>query len=138
MNQSICFLGGGRFGVIIDGRVDWRRHLANVIERSMRGGDAALYQITFATCISYGSGCLYLNRCVARVCCKSVRHWMAATIRYDRRCYFSVRSRADISQFNLLHGNRRVKSGKPENSKVKKRICSELLVNSLGNSWSQS
>ena len=26
------------------------------------------------------------------------------TIRYDRRCYFNVRSKADISQLNLPHG----------------------------------
>jgi len=26
------------------------------------------------------------------------------TIRYDTRCYFNVRSKADISQLNLLHG----------------------------------
>ena len=25
-------------------------------------------------------------------------------IRYDRRCYFNVRSKADISQLNLPHG----------------------------------
>jgi len=27
------------------------------------------------------------------------------TIRYDARCYFNVRSKADISQLNLPHGN---------------------------------
>jgi len=27
------------------------------------------------------------------------------TIRYDTRCYFNVRSKADISQLNLPHGN---------------------------------
>jgi len=26
------------------------------------------------------------------------------TIRYDTRCYFNVRSKADMSQLNLLHG----------------------------------
>ena len=26
------------------------------------------------------------------------------TIRYDARCYFNVRSKADISQLNLPHG----------------------------------
>jgi len=26
------------------------------------------------------------------------------TIRYDTRCYYNVRSKADISQLNLLHG----------------------------------
>ena len=28
----------------------------------------------------------------------------ANTIRYDTRCYFNVRSKADISQLNLPHG----------------------------------
>jgi len=27
------------------------------------------------------------------------------TIRYDTRCYFNVRSEADMSQLNLPHGN---------------------------------
>ena len=27
------------------------------------------------------------------------------TIRYDTRCYFNVRSKADMSQLNLPHGN---------------------------------
>ena len=31
------------------------------------------------------------------------------TIRYDTRCYFNVRSKADISQLNLPHGNRQLK-----------------------------
>jgi len=29
---------------------------------------------------------------------------MKDTIRYDTRCYFNVRSKADISQLNLPHG----------------------------------
>jgi len=29
---------------------------------------------------------------------------MSHTIRYDTRCYFNVRSKADISQLNLPHG----------------------------------
>ena len=29
---------------------------------------------------------------------------MYDTIRYDTRCYFNVRSKADISQLNLPHG----------------------------------
>jgi len=28
----------------------------------------------------------------------------AQTLRYDTRCYFNVRSKADISQLNLPHG----------------------------------
>jgi len=30
------------------------------------------------------------------------------------RCYFNVRSKADMSQLNLPHGNRQVKCGKRE------------------------
>jgi len=30
--------------------------------------------------------------------------WIDLTIRYDTRCYFNVRSKADISQLNLPHG----------------------------------
>ena len=30
----------------------------------------------------------------------------ADTIRYDTRCYFNVRSKADISQLNLPHGDK--------------------------------
>ena len=30
--------------------------------------------------------------------------WCYHTIRYDTRCYFNVRSKADISQLNLPHG----------------------------------
>ena len=40
------------------------------------------------------------------------------TILYDTRCYFNVRSKADISQLNLPHGN--VKSVKTEKLKSKK------------------
>ena len=32
------------------------------------------------------------------------RHEGNDTIRYDTRCYFNVRSKADISQLNLPHG----------------------------------
>ena len=37
------------------------------------------------------------------------------TIRYDTRCYFNVRSKANMSQLNLPHGNRQLKSVKTEN-----------------------
>jgi len=30
--------------------------------------------------------------------------WLLNTIRYDTRCYFNVRSKADINQLNLPHG----------------------------------
>jgi len=34
------------------------------------------------------------------------------TVRYDTRCYFNVRSKADISQLNLPHGNQQLKKCK--------------------------
>jgi len=37
-------------------------------------------------------------------------HQVSNTIRYDTRCYFDVRSKADTSQLNLPHGNRHLKS----------------------------
>ena len=35
---------------------------------------------------------------------KSVAIVILYTIRYDTRCYYNVRSKADISQLNLPHG----------------------------------
>ena len=32
-------------------------------------------------------------------------HTQRHAIRYDTRCYFNVRSNADLSKLNLLHGN---------------------------------
>ena len=57
------------------------------------------------------------------------------TIRYDTRCYFNVRSKANMSQLNLPHGNRQLKSVKTERKKNKsrKQICPEITVNSPGN-----
>ena len=57
------------------------------------------------------------------------------TIQYNTRCYFKVRLKADMSQLNLPHGT---KKWKTENLTVKKRICSEVSVNSPGNPCSQS
>jgi len=47
-----------------------------------------------------------------------------------------MRSKADMSQLNLLQGT----SGKQKKTKknLKKRICAEVSVNSLGNPWSRS
>ena len=58
--------------------------------------------------------------------------------KYDTRCYFNVRSKADISQLNLLHGTKNYKVEKTEKLKSKKQICSEVSVNNPGNPWSQS
>jgi len=62
-------------------------------------------------------------------------HVNTNTIRYDTRCYFNVRSKADISQLNILHGTNKEKV---EKRKSKKRICSEVSANNPGNPWSQS
>jgi len=45
-------------------------------------------------------------------------------------------SKADMSLLNLPNGTEKLNSGKLK--KVKKRICLEVSVNSLGNLWSQS
>ena len=54
-------------------------------------------------------------------------------IRHDTRCYFKVRSKADISQLNLPHGNRQLKSVKTEKlkSRPKKTDMLRSKVNSL-------
>ena len=43
-------------------------------------------------------------------------------IRYDTRCYFNVRSKADMSQLNLLHGTD-TKKCKTEKLKSKNRYA---------------
>ena len=45
---------------------------------------------------------------------------MNHTIRYDTRCYFNVRSKADMSQLNLPHGTATTKKCKTEKLKSKK------------------
>jgi len=42
---------------------------------------------------------------------------LVITIRYDTRCYFNVRSKADISQLNLPHGTDNYKCVKTEKLK---------------------
>jgi len=42
---------------------------------------------------------------------------MSHTIRYDSRCCFNVRSKADISQLNLPHGTKKVEKRRTKNSK---------------------
>jgi len=44
-----------------------------------------------------------------------------ARLRYDTRCYFNLRSKADISQLNLPHGTDNWKSVKTEKKTKKKR-----------------
>jgi len=39
---------------------------------------------------------------------------MSHTIRYDSRCFFNVRSKADTSQLNLPHGTKKVERKKEE------------------------
>ena len=56
---------------------------------------------------------------------------------YDTRCCFNVWSEADTSQLNVPHGAKNYK-WKKEKLKSKNWICSEVLVNSPGNLWSQS
>jgi len=42
-------------------------------------------------------------------------------LRCDTRCYFNVRSKADISQLNLPHGNRQLKKCKNREKKLKSK-----------------
>jgi len=61
------------------------------------------------------------------------------TIRCATRCYFNVRSKSDMSWLNLPHGTNNEKSGKQKKKlRSKKRICSEMSVNSPTNPWSRS
>ena len=61
------------------------------------------------------------------------------TIRYDTRCYFNVRSKANMSQLNLPHGtDPTTKKCKNRKTISRKQICSEITVNSLGNPCSES
>ena len=56
-----------------------------------------------------------LQRIIIRLLTAPFEAWYDYdTIRYDTRCYFNVRSKADISQLNLPHGNRQLKSVKTE------------------------
>ena len=65
-------------------------------------------------------------------------HWsLLQQIRYDTICYFNVRCEAYMSRLNLPHGTNNEK-WKTEKLDSKKRICSEVSVNSPGNPCSQS
>jgi len=63
------------------------------------------------------------------------------TIRYDTRCYFNVRSKANMSQLavSLIYRTEpTTKKCKNRKTKLRKQICSEITVNSLGNPCSES
>jgi len=47
-------------------------------------------------------------------------------IRYDTRCYFNVRSKADISQLNLPHGTDNKKSVNTEKLKREQSVTDRL------------
>ena len=72
------------------------------------------------------------------LCCNRICGGLA-TIRYDTRCYFNVRSKADMSQLNLYTArNRQLKSVKTEKLKSKKTDMIRSKVNSLGNPYSET
>ena len=64
------------------------------------------------------------NRCTKL----TARRWPRAanvinsSIQYDTRCYFNVRSKADMSRLNLPHGNGQLKSVKTDKLKGRKQI----------------
>ena len=60
-------------------------------------------------------------------------------VQYDTRCYFNVRSKAEISQLNLPHGNRQLKKCKNRRKlKSKKTDMLRSKVNSLENPYSET
>ena len=63
--------------------------------------------------------------------CSPVLHTLSAddTIRYDQRCYFNVRSKANMSQLNLPHGPTTKKCKNRKKTKSRKQICPEITVN---------
>ena len=86
---------------------------------------------------------LTADGCAYRECHCDVQSWARAarpydTLRYDRRRYFNVRPKADMSQLNILSTESTTKMWKTEKPKSKKRTCSEVSVNSPGNPLSQS
>ena len=60
---------------------------------------------------------------------------MSCTIRYDTRCYFNVRSKADISQLNLPHGTDNLKSVKTEKKLKSKKTD---MLRSIGKQSGES
>jgi len=75
---------------------------------------------------------------VSAVITKYGQRTLLCSIRYDTRCYFNVRSKADISQLNQPHGTNNWKVEKKKNWEVKTDICSEVSVNNPGNPRSRS
>ena len=58
---------------------------------------------------------LSLSSLLGSLSCSLMPHiHLTIMIRYDTRCYFNVRSKADISQLNLPHGTGNKKSVKTE------------------------
>ena len=54
-------------------------------------------------------------------------------MRYDMRCYFNVRSKADMSQLNLPHGTN-TKKWKTEKLKIKKTVMLRSISKQSGES----
>jgi len=89
--------------------------------------------------IKYEYDCLFKgvkNSVVVRISQHRVEHQSFVKVRYDTRCLFNVRSKANMSQLNLPHGTD--KKCKNRKTKSRKQICSEITVNSLGNPCSES
>jgi len=97
------------------------------------------YQLSFHsatyTCRVFDSDSCSLNKCTTK--CTNFTLFYAAWKIYDARCYFNVRSKADIHQLIYRTEPKIKKKWKTEKLKSKKRICSEVSVNSPGNAWSQ-
>ena len=65
---------------------------------------------TAAMAVYVAVDCVIVARIIAR-------HVKAVTIRYDTRCYFNVRSKADVSQLNLYRTETTTKKCKREKLK---------------------
>jgi len=56
-------------------------------------------------CCVRETACLPSSNATAKVVLSKRLNDVTSTIRYDTRCYFNVRPKADMSQLNLPHGN---------------------------------
>ena len=132
--SSCCTMNWWKCVASLDGGVDWATAcmllLSSSSERS-RGRNAGTLNIVH----SIHTTCRLLR---ARL--QTQQTPVNDTIRYDTRCYFNVRSKAYRSQLNramVYRTEPMTKSGKQKKVKSKKRICSEVSVNSPGNPWSR-
>ena len=54
------------------------------------------------------------GKALEKECCLPASYIASCTIRYDTRCYFNVRSKADMSQLNLPHAGVKLREIPPD------------------------